>query len=375
MSQYIKDDNIIRVSESSTLSVTDRLPVGTYVLDFDKRAEQFFLKRIDDFHPGSKVYGDYDATVERIIQTFMDRKGKNLGVLLSGIKGSGKTLTGKMISVRLAREFGFATITINKGFNTSELAAFLHSVDVPCMILFDEFDKVYSYRDDQAASQSGLLDILDGVFESRKLFVMSCNDTSHINPYVFSRPGRIFYHFRYGMLSRKIVNQYCDDNLVYPELKEEILQLCTFVRGMTFDILKAIVEEANRYKESPKKFIEFLNVNYGLAGTYDIQVSIPGGKPLALIKKQYFDFGDRGFGISLPVSDATMALTKLPDSFFRYDEDDEEVYGFYRPEYSDLRAVNPDGSVELVILGGALNAFLRRSTFSELNYQQLTSKL
>ena len=135
MSQYIKDDNIIRVSESSTLSVTDRLPVGTYVLDFDKRAEQFFLKRIDDFHPGSKVYGDYDATVERIIHTFMGRKGKNLGVLLSGIKGSGKTLTGKMISVRLAKEFGFATIIINKGFNTSELAAFLHSVDVPCMSL------------------------------------------------------------------------------------------------------------------------------------------------------------------------------------------------------------------------------------------------
>lgn len=77
----------------------------------------------------------------------------------------------------------------------------------------------------------------------------------------------------------------------------------------------------------------------------------------------------------LPVGTYVLDFDKRADSFFRYDEDDEEVYGFYRPEYSDLRAVNPDGSVELVILGGALNAFLRRSTFSELNYQQLTSKL
>ena len=35
MSQYIRDDNFVRVSESSTLTVSDTLPLGTYLLKFD----------------------------------------------------------------------------------------------------------------------------------------------------------------------------------------------------------------------------------------------------------------------------------------------------------------------------------------------------
>lgn len=251
MSQYIKDDHIVRVSGSSTLTISRQLPCGTYLLELDPQTRQYFLQQIEDFRPANKIYGEHQAITSRIINTFMSRQNKNLGVLLSGVKGSGKTLTTKMISKELAEKYGYATIIINRGYDTSTMAAFLHSIDVPCMVIFDEFDKVYSYRESEAASQSGLLDILDGVFESRKLFVMSCNDVHYLNPYFFSRPGRIFYHYRYSGLDEGIVSQYCDDNLRYPQWKGEVLQLSTFVKDMTFDILQAVVEETNRYNESP----------------------------------------------------------------------------------------------------------------------------
>ena len=89
MTQYIKDDNIIRVSGSSTLEVSRKLPCGTYLLEKDERTGQYYLRRIEDFRPSGKIYGEHQRITDRVINTFMSRANHNLGVLLSGVKGSG----------------------------------------------------------------------------------------------------------------------------------------------------------------------------------------------------------------------------------------------------------------------------------------------
>lgn len=373
MSQYIRDDNFVRVSESSTLTVSDTLPLGTYLLKFDENRQQFYLKRMEDFVTHGKIYGEHNLIVERIISTFMSRENRNTGVLLSGVKGSGKTLTAKMISMELATRYQYPTIVVNQGFNTALLAAFLHTVDVPCMILFDEFDKVYSYKEDESATQSGLLDILDGVFSSRKLFILSCNNASLLNPYFFSRPGRVFYHYRYGGLNESIVEQYCDDHLLYPDWKREIMQLSVLVQDLTFDILQAVVEETNRYNESPRSFMGNMNVSYSLDGIYDVQLYNKEGRLLGSYKKRDISFGHRGWSISLPRTQENIALTKVKGAFLRDDEEDDEVYGYYTPELSDLSAVSRNGTLELSLNGGTLLAVLSRSVTHTLNYETLIS--
>lgn len=375
MSQYIKDDKTVRVSGSSTLTITRQLPCGTYLLEQNPQTREYYLQQIEDFRPAGKIYGEHRAITERIITTFMNRENQNLGVLLSGVKGSGKTLTTKMISKALAEKFSYATIIINRGYDTASMAAFLHSIDVPCMVIFDEFDKVYSYRESEAASQAGLLDILDGVFESRKLFVMSCNNAYNLNPYFFSRPGRIFYHYRYSGLNEKIVAQYCDDNLRYPQWKGEVMQLSTFVKDMTFDILKAVVEETNRYNESPRNFIEQLNISYSIDGVYDVLLCHSDGRKISTLRKQQISFGSRGWNISLPRTEETIALTRIKGTFLRDDEEDNEVYGYYTPETRELTAVRRDGSLELSLCGGKLRAILTRPHYEVLDYAALTAKM
>ena len=383
MSQYIKIDNIISVTESRALAVTDTLPLGTYTLELNRRSNEFYLQQMDDFKPFGKVYGDYQATVDRIVNTIMSRSGNNLGVLLSGVKGSGKTLTAKMISVELAKRFGYATIIINKGYDTAELSGFLRSIDVPCMVLFDEFEKVYSYKEsDDNASQSGLLDILDGVFESRKLFVMSCNDTDYINPYFFSRPGRIFYHLRYAGVTEEVIDRYCDDNLRNPQWKREILRLSTFVRDMTFDILKAIVEESNRYNESPMSFIEKLNVEYGLENTYTMELQRPDGSTLAMLRdKFYLSFGRCDWYLRFDAGDYAAELCKAPGSPFDFDDDDDDdsnttmVEADYTPEFRDIISVQQDGTILLNVVAGKLIAVLRRVARKKLSYADFASKI
>lgn len=383
MSQYIKTDNIISVTESRALAVTDTLPLGTYTLEFNEDKNTFYLQQMDDFKPFGKIYGHYQARVDRIINTFMSREGSNLGVLLSGVKGSGKTLTAKMISVELAKRFGYATIIINKGYDTAALSGFLRSIDVPCMVLFDEFEKVYSYRkSENNTSQSGLLDILDGVFESRKLFVMSCNNTDNVNPYFFSRPGRIFYHYRYEGVTEDIITLYCEDKLRNPQWTSEVLRLATFVQDMTFDILKAIVEESNRYNESPLAFIETLNVEYGLENDYTVELQRPDGSTLAMLKeKHYLSFGRREWYLRFDAGADAKAICNAPGSPFEIDDDDDEedssdtmVYGDYTPEFRDIISVQQDGTIRLSVVEGKLFAVLRRATRENLAYADFVAK-
>ena len=64
----------------------------------------------------------------------------------------------------------------------------MQDIEQPCIILFDEFEKVYDDQDQEKA-----LTLLDGVFPSRKLFIMTVNNKWRVNEHMRNRPGRIYY--------------------------------------------------------------------------------------------------------------------------------------------------------------------------------------
>ena len=76
------------------------------------------------------------------------------------------------------------------------------------MVLFDEFEKVYD-----SDEQEEMLTLLDGVFPSKKLFVLTCNDKWRVNQHMRNRPGRIFYMLDFTGLDEDFVVEYCHDNL------------------------------------------------------------------------------------------------------------------------------------------------------------------
>lgn len=276
MSKYIVTENIIRVTESETLSVLNKLPVGTYELGADKQG--FFLNHIEEMdNIPERVYGNSARRVERIITTFKYRKGCNTGVMLSGIKGTGKTLMTRMLTLRAAEE-GLPTIVINTAFPTNVIAQFLRSVDVPCVVVFDEFDKTFKEKKDDDGDdkdnnvQGGLLSILDGVYSSHKLFVFSLNEVKFVNEYLLSRPGRVFYHYKFTSLDAQTIEEYCEDRLINKENISDIVMVSHFIKDFTFDILSAIVAECNNYNEKPQQFIKDLNVDLGIKGDYKIEV-------------------------------------------------------------------------------------------------------
>lgn len=251
MSYFLKSGNTFRVSAKEAMDLHDKLPAGNYIIKQDP-FENLYLEMIDDFEFKGKRYGDNLRNTERIINTFLDRS-VSTGVMLTGEKGSGKSLLAKNLAMR-AKELDIPTIVINHPWSGDKFNSFLQTIEQPCVVLFDEFEKVYD-RDDQES----ILTLLDGVFPSKKLFVLTCNDKYRVDQHMRNRPGRIYYMIDFKGLDADFITEYCEDNLKAKQHIQQICKLASLFGEFNFDMLKAMVEEMNRYGETPQEVMRLLN--------------------------------------------------------------------------------------------------------------------
>lgn len=271
MSYFLKSGNTFKVSTKAALDLHETLPVGTYTVGFDKMAGCFFLEQIENFELKGKIYGNATRNADRILRTFLDRTAST-GVMLTGEKGSGKTLLTKQIAIN-ASEKGIPTIVINQPWCGEGFNAFMQMIDQPTIVIFDEFEKVYD-RDDQEK----MLTLLDGVYPSKKLFMLTCNDKWRVDAHMRNRPGRIFYMIDFKGLDQEFIIEYCNDNLKAKEHINKICSIASLFSEFNFDMLKAMVEEMNRYGETPTEVLKLLNAKpeFSEESKYKVQLQIEG---------------------------------------------------------------------------------------------------
>ena len=271
MSYFIRNSNTFRIAADEALDIQTYLPVGNYTVKFDQMAGSFFLEIVDSFPQVPKLYGDTTRNADRILRTFLDRPNST-GVMLNGEKGSGKTLLAKTLSIEAAK-MDIPTIIINAAWTGDVFNKFLQDIEQPCVIMFDEFEKVYNNEDQEAA-----LTLLDGVFPSRKLFVITCNDKWRVNEHMRNRPGRIYYMLDFKGLAPEFIIEYCQDNLNNKHHIEKIVEISALFEQFNFDMLKALIEEMNRYNESPQDALKMLNAKpeFNNNGKFECQLIVNG---------------------------------------------------------------------------------------------------
>ena len=266
MSYFMRSGNTYRVAKNEAMDLHDMLPAGNYVIKEDQFGN-LYLEHIEDFQPIKKMYGDTIKHTGRIIQTFLDRPNAT-GVMLTGEKGSGKTLLSKNVSIELAKQ-GVPTIVINAAWHGDKFNTFMQSIEQPCIILFDEFEKTY-----ESEEQESILTLLDGVFPSKKLFMLTCNDKWRVDYHMRNRPGRIYYMLDFKGLASEFIIEYCNDNLKAKQHINTICKIASLFAEFNFDMLKALVEEMNRYNETPQEALRMLNAKpeFDQGTKYEIKV-------------------------------------------------------------------------------------------------------
>ena len=252
----------------NAVNIKDKLEPSTYNLDFSK-FDGLFLERREEFSLKEKIYGKISSKSKKIFNTF-ESSNRNIGILLSGEKGLGKSMFMKKIAIE-AIEKGFPVICVNNNF--PGISSFIQSIDQSVVWLFDEFEKIFPMNEDEEASieelekdrQNQFLSVLDGTTSNRHIIIATCNNTKKVSPYFLNRPGRFYYHFKFKRPDDQVLSEYLEDHLIDSNQKFEIIEKISIISkfgNFNFDALRAIVSELNN-GYSFEETIEDLNIKIG----------------------------------------------------------------------------------------------------------------
>lgn len=226
---------------NNAITTYDQLPPKTYRVDYDPETRIFSLLETHDFEiPETKIYGQHLDKVKKVLNS-MDKMNRNLGVILSGDKGIGKSLFSKCLGLK-ARKKGIPVILVNEYHEG--IANFLEEIEQTVMILFDEYDKTFDEKKHNC--QAEMLSLFDGVSAGKKLFVITCNEIQSLSQYLINRPGRFHYHFRFLYPTADEIRDYMEDKLD-KQYYDEIENVIAFsVRmNLNYDCLRSIAFELN----------------------------------------------------------------------------------------------------------------------------------
>lgn len=330
---------------SDALKTYEQLPAQVYNVRFSKQSG-FFLEVSTALEiKESKIYGVHDAKCQKVLNSF-SAFARNLGVILSGDKGIGKSLFAKLLAIK-AIAAGYPLLIVDTYI--PGIASYIESIEQECVVMFDEFDKTFGdikAEDGMASPQTELLSLFDGMAMGKKLFVITCNELRKLNEFLVNRPGRFHYHFRFDHPTPAEIVEYMQDKLP-KEYWNEIQAVVAFSRKvkLNYDCLRSIVFELSTGL-SFKEAISDLNIINLEKDRYSVVLHYENGivahcknvwmdmfaddeVSVWLMDKKGYDYVQVSFDpSSAQWNDKVLGNVILPDAFrvsyYDYDDNDAE---------------------------------------------------
>lgn len=294
----------------------------------------------EKFEFSYKIYGLETDLVKRVLKYYFKTDSGNLGVLLNGVKGTGKTVTAKI----LCNSLNLPVIIVPSHFDNAH--TFINSIPQDVIVFVDEYEKIYKESNE-------LLTIMDGALNAdfRRVFLMTTNNL-YIDNNLIDRPSRVRYLKTFSNLSPDVVEEIVDDLLINKKFKDDCITFASTLEIITVDIVKSIINEINIQDESPFDFKNVFNASTR-KGKFKIFTEIDG-KPELLMKgakiSPRINFGDHCINSGFYINDDYIGRIKEVLDFSTIKVDVEE-YESEENEPSDillpiLSEGDGDGSVK-----------------------------
>lgn len=236
------------------VKIQDKFEPDLYEIKYDFDHKQHFIEKSSVELTTDKVYGStIQPRLTKVFKTW-DFTQRNLGVLMSGTKGSGKSFFSRLL-MKTAIEKGYPVFLVNQ--NSPGLPNFMNEIGQECVFMFDEFEKTFgaiSFQDNSrwggedkvhtfGSKQYTLLSVFDGLGSAfKRLFIITCNEVNQLDRNLVNRPGRFLYHFKFPYVSPDDIETYLKDNLnkKYWEEIPSVIRFSKMAMGLTYDCLRAI---------------------------------------------------------------------------------------------------------------------------------------
>jgi hypothetical protein len=245
---------------------TQVLPSGVYKFDLDMFENPFLSRVQDNFVFPYKVYGIETDFINRVCKSWHNTTG-NFGVLLNGLKGTGKTVTAEII----ANELNLPVIIVS--FHSEKLVSFLNDIQQDVIVFVDEFEKIYD------GYENTLLTIMDGALKTkhRIFFLLTTNDLI-VDRNLLQRPSRVRYVKSFSDLTLPVIMEIVNDKLEHKHLYDAVVNFISQLPIITMDLVKSVIEEVNIHDEDPSIFKEVFNIHGDRSDLYNVYKIVDGNK-------------------------------------------------------------------------------------------------
>lgn len=292
---WLQDGNYFRPRDKGA----DRENLPPHVFTIHNSMMGCYLERQQEkFEFPYKLYGGSDFP-KRVAHTYTHTT-VNLGVLLNGIKGTGKTVEAEQICNLLK-----LPVMLVQSDLEGALVPFLNRIQDDIVVFIDEYEKIFE-------KSNQLLALMDGALRTkfRRVFILTTNDT-FINDNMLNRPSRLLYVKQFGNLGEDMIMEILRDMIPDMAMHAPALTYLSQLEIITVDIVKAVCAEMLRFNELPDSFKHIMNIRERRALLYSVYRVLGGEAKDELVL---------GYGHVSPARPLTLKL--LDPSHEAYDEYD-----------------------------------------------------
>lgn len=253
MSEFIKAGEKI-VNKPTGLDY-DLINGKVYNLKWDRYNGMSYFEEDGLLSLPAKVYTTKsdDVFIKRVNTYFQKTSKLSTGVMLSGIKGTGKTVMAKVI----AKNSNLPIIVVDEDYPTGRINDFFRKFETPVTIIFDEVDKHWDTED--------LLGWLDGVqTNAKKLVLFTCNNEDRVNDYLKDRCSRVRYirHFEANDNARFLREILLDKGIAEDKIKDTYTFIVNNFGLLSIDNILSFIDEKLLFPElSNEEILNDMNIS------------------------------------------------------------------------------------------------------------------